>query len=89
MAVPNDCYCGTTKTELLIRILQRDRATFDRYSQIIQAFEESNGEDPSNFGEPASSDNCFCSDSSWDLLVAILEQRQSNFNRLQQVIEAI
>lgn len=32
---------------------------------------------------------CYCNFDEWDLLVAILEQDQASFNRLQQLIEAV
>lgn len=81
--------CPDDNIALLTSILNQDIATGVRISQIVQAFEVSNGAPQTNQGELEASFVANCGDSEEALLQAILDQRQANFNGLQRVLLAV
>lgn len=75
--------CAGSVTEILTEKLTLERAIFVRLSQVVQAF---GGQPVVVFPEL---NGISCSDSESELLADILEQKQANFNMLQQVILAV
>lgn len=76
------CCCDGTEEGLLVQKIEIERATFVRYSQVIQAFGGT-----ATAGAP-SAEALTCRDSRAVLLAELLEWKVANFNRLQEVLLA-